>query len=153
MVWTGPLKNVKVQITGSTTKDLITDAEGRFALRSVNRNGQYTISFEKNENQVNGLNVFDLLSIQKHILAIDVFDHPWQSIAADATNNQEVTVGDILLLLKLILGKITYLPSSPSWRFDPPQLTLESLPPGPQEEIQTLGVKIGDVNGSSDPSQ
>jgi hypothetical protein len=99
------------------------------------------------------LNVFDLLDIQKHLLAKQIFPNHWQLIAADATNNGDVTVGDILVILKLILGKIAYMPSSDSWRFDPPSIQLHSLPPGQQEEMQIMGIKIGDVNGTADPGQ
>jgi len=132
---------------------MVTDDEGKFELAHVNRNGQYTFTPEKNVNQANGLNVFDLLDIQKHLLAKQIFANNWQLIAADATNNGAVTVGDILVILKLILGKIQYMPSSNAWRFDPPSIELDSLPPGQQEEMQIMGIKIGDVNGTSDPSQ
>lgn len=148
-----PVKNVKVLVSGSKEDEMITDAEGKFELAHVNRNGQYIFTPEKNVNQANGLNVFDLLDIQKHLLAKQIFAHNWQLIAADATNNGDVTVGDILVILKLILGKIQYMPSSNAWRFDPPSIELDSLPPGEQEEMQIMGIKIGDVNGTSDPSQ
>jgi hypothetical protein len=97
--------------------------------------------------------VFDLLAIQKHLLAKELFTADWQLIAADATNNGAVTVGDILIVLKLILGKIQFLPSSPAWRFSPSEIDLNALPPGPQNEVQIMGIKIGDVNASSDPAQ
>ncbi len=148
-----PVKNVKVIVTGSKEEEMITDADGKFNLAHVNRNGQYTFTPEKNINQGNGLNVFDLLDIQKHLLVKQVFTNNWQLIAADATNNGEVTVGDILLILKLILGKIQYYPSSNSWRFDPPQIQVDSLPPGEPNEVQIMGIKIGDVNGTADPGQ
>jgi len=148
-----PVKNVKVIVTGSKEEEMITDADGKFNLAQVNRNGQYTFTPEKNINQANGLNVFDLLDIQKHLLGKQIFIHSWQLIAADATNNGEVTVGDILLILKLILGKIQYYPSSNSWRFDPPSVQIDSLPPGEPSEVEIMGIKIGDVNGNSDPGQ
>ncbi|HEX5111657.1 MAG TPA: carboxypeptidase regulatory-like domain-containing protein [Saprospiraceae bacterium] len=148
-----PVKNVKIVVTGSKEEEMITDADGKFNLAQVNRNGQYTFTPEKNINQANGLNVFDLLDIQKHLLAKQIFPNSWQLIAADATNNGDITVGDILLILKLILGKIQYYPSSNSWRFDPPSVQIDSLPPGEPNEVQIMGIKIGDVNGNADPGQ
>jgi hypothetical protein len=148
-----PVRNVKIHVSGSTEEDMTTDADGKFQLLHVNRNAQYIFTPEKAANPANGLNVFDLLAIQKHLLAKELFTANWQLIAADATNNGEITVGDILLVLKLILGKIQYFPSSNAWRFDPAQVTLDSLPPGPQNEVQIMGIKIGDVNATSDPSQ
>ena len=64
-----------------------------------------------------------------------------------------VNVSDILILLKLILGKIQTLPSSPSWRFEPSQVIITSLPSGQPDEIQITGIKIGDVNGTADPKK
>jgi len=148
-----PVKNVKIHVTGDIQKDMTTDADGKFQVISVNRNAHYVFTPEKTVNPANGLNVFDLLAIQKHLLAKEIFSFNWQLIAADATNNGEVTVGDILVVLKLILGKIQYLPSSPAWRFNPAEVVLDSLPPGQQNEVQIMGIKIGDVNATSDPSQ
>ena len=126
---------------------------GKFDLLQINRSGNYIFTPEKSVNPANGLSAFDLLAIQKHLLSKELFTAGWQLVAADATNNGEVTVGDILLILKLILGKIQYFPSSSAWRFNPATIELDSLPPGPQNEVQIMGIKIGDVNASADPSQ
>ncbi|MEO6132780.1 MAG: carboxypeptidase regulatory-like domain-containing protein [Saprospiraceae bacterium] len=147
-----PVRNVTVTISGSTTQTLTTDDQGQFSLSGINRQGQYTITPSKDINQTNGINVLDLIAIQKHLLARDTFDFTWQYIAADATNNQLVSVGDIVLLLRMLLGKINHLPSSSSWRFDPPSLQLDSLPPGSQQ-VQFTGIKIGDLNSTANPSQ
>lgn len=148
-----PVKNVQVVISGSTTKTIVTDDLGQFSLSGINRKGHYTITPSKDINQTNGLNVLDLISIQKHLLAKDTFDMPWQFIAGDATNNNHVSVGDIVVLLRLLLGKISYLPSSPSWRFDPPVIELDNLPEGLPAQPQFMGIKIGDLNNSANPAQ
>lgn len=148
-----PVKNVMVKVTGSIDKSMVTAEDGTFELIGVNRNGQYTVTPEKKENPTNGLNALDLVAIQKHLLGKDTFDFNWQFIAADATNNNELSVGDIVVLLRLLLGKIQVLPSSPSWRFDPPQMTISALPQGESAEVQFMGIKIGDLNGTADPKK
>ena len=148
-----PLKNVEIEVTGSVHEILSTDNDGRFVLNAVSRSGEYIIKPAKNTVPANGVNVLDLVAIQKHLLSRDTFDFNWQLIAADATNNQSVNVGDIVLLLKLLLNKITYLPTSPSWRFDPPQTIINHFPPGENVDVHIKAVKIGDVNGSADPNQ
>ncbi len=147
-----PIMNVEIVVSGGIIDTITTDAEGHFALNAVSRNGSYVITPSKNLNPANGVNVLDLVRVQKHLLAKDEFDFPWQYIAADATNNIDVSVGDILLLLRLVLGKISYLPSSPSWRFLPPSLTVDSIPEGGPYEVQMMGIKIGDLNGTADPA-
>lgn len=148
-----PVKNVQIEVTGDVISHVTTDQEGRFVLNAISRNGQYHIVPSKNDNPLNGLNVLDLVRIQKHLLGRDDFDLPWQYIAADATNNQEVSVGDILLLLRLVLGKITQLPSSPSWRFEPASLDVTTFPATGPLEVEMKAIKIGDLNGTADPAQ
>ncbi len=131
----------------------MTNAEGQFVFNSINRNGSYQIVPSKNDHQTNGVSVLDLLVIQKHLLGKDTFAIEWKHIAADATNNQDVSVGDILVLLRLLLGKIAYLPSSRSWRFDPAAIQVDSIPQGNHLELQFQGIKIGDLNGTADPGQ
>ena len=148
-----PLRNTIIKVTGAVDRTITTGTDGVFEIAGVNRNGQYTITPEKSDNPTNGVNALDLIAIQKHLLGKDTFDFAWQFIAADATNNINLNVGDIIVLQRLLLGKIQALPSSPSWRFDPPQVIIDSLPPGPPEEIQITGIKIGDVNGTADPNK
>jgi hypothetical protein len=59
----------------------------------------------------------------------------------------------MLQITRLLLGKITVFTSSPSWRFDPPQLILSAMPPGEPARVNLTAIKIGDVNGTADPSQ
>ncbi len=146
-----PVRNVSIAINGSVSDTLITNAEGMVSFNDVNRNGPFQLVPSKNDNQTNGVNVLDLISIQKHLLAKDTFDFPWQFIAADATHNVSVSAGDILVLLRLLLGKITSLPSSPSWRFLPAQMEVGSIPSEGVVNVQFQAIKIGDLNGTSDP--
>lgn len=142
-----------IHVTGSVTQTITAGSNGEFTLSGVNRNGSYVFTPEKDINLKNGLNVIDLVLIQKHLLGKDTFDFEWQYIAADATNNLNVNVGDILSLSRLLLGKITYLPGSASWRFSPRQITVTDVPPGNPVEIEFTAIKVGDVNATADPDQ
>ena len=146
-----PVKNVLISITGSVNDTVFTNAEGEFLLPAASRNGQYHIVPVKDENQTNGVNVLDMVAIQKHLLGKDTFDLAWQHIAGDATNNNSVSAGDILVILRLLLGRISFLPSSPSWRFVPDHIDAHTIPPGGPLEVQFQAIKIGDVNGNADP--
>ncbi|HSF87914.1 MAG TPA: carboxypeptidase regulatory-like domain-containing protein, partial [Saprospiraceae bacterium] len=148
-----PVKNAVLKVTGSLTETITTSDDGTFQLLNVNRNGQYIITPEKNDFPTNGLNAIDLVAIQKHLLGKDTFDLPWQYVAADATNNTMLSVGDIVVLQRLLLGKIQNLPSSPSWRFEPPQVIIDPIPSGEPAEIDIMCIKIGDLNGTADPKK
>lgn len=148
-----PIKDVVVQVEGALETTMTTGTDGRFTLTGINRHGTYTLTPLKVINPSNGCNALDLVSMQKHLLAKDTFDFPWQHVAADPTNSNTITVGDIVMLQKLLLGKTQHFPTSPSWRFLPQTVTLQSLPPGVPVQVQITGIKIGDVNGTSDPGQ
>jgi len=75
------------------------------------------LSAEKDDNPLMGVSQLDLLTIQKHIDGIDLFDTPYQWVAADANNDKIVDTLDILECKKLILGIYTQLPDNSSWRF------------------------------------
>ncbi|MDO8368834.1 MAG: hypothetical protein Q7T20_18705, partial [Saprospiraceae bacterium] len=73
-----------------------------------------TPSFDGNP-LINGVTLFDLLLIQKHIDGIEPFNNPYQWIAADINRDQIVDTFDIRDCRKLILGIWDSLPDS--WRF------------------------------------
>lgn len=138
----------------------------------------YDIRLEaaKNTHPLNGVTTLDLVLITKHILGLEPLDSPYKIIAADANQDGLVTIFDVVVLRKLILGITTELPNGKSWRFidknhvfpDPTNPFLWSFP-----EFATLpasgdghalyfgnggwsflkGIKIGDVNFSADPTQ
>lgn len=124
----------------------------------------------KTANPLNGVTTADLAAIQRHILGLEPLDAPWKIVAADANLDGKVTLQDVVLLQKLLLGHIPELPHGQSWRFypkghvfqDPSNPFLPALPdaivtPNTADPAPTLfqftGVKIGDVNGTADPEQ
>lgn len=126
-----------------------------------------TLTPVKKTNPLNGVSTFDLVTIQRHILGVEPFDAPWKHVAADANLDGKVTLQDVVLLQKLILGLIPELPHGQSWRFYPKDHVFQDpanplLPVPPQAIVvpasteplptffQFTGVKIGDVTGNAD---
>jgi len=100
----------------------------------------------KNNNPLNGVSTFDLVLMNRQILGIEPFQHPWQFLAADANNSNSVSTIDIVEFRKLILGIYDTLPQAPSWVFSP---AMDSL--WPQQCSEFLAIKKGDVNANADP--
>jgi hypothetical protein len=146
-----PVRHATITVSGDESRTLTTGEDGAFRLENINRLGTYTLTPQKDDNPKNGLNVLDMVAIQKHLLGKDTLDHAWQYVAADATNNNAVAAGDILLILRLLIGKIDIFPTSPSWRFDPPVIELSELPQGGPNPVSFTAIKIGDVNHSANP--
>jgi len=126
----------------------------------------YSVTPSRNDNPLNGVTTLDVLLMQRHILGLDVLDSPYKIIAGDINSSESLTGIDIVELRKLILGHYTEFPDNTSWRFVDSDFVFGNPGnPWPFDEIRMIsplvmdesdedfiGIKIGDVNGSSDPS-
>jgi len=136
---------------------------GKYLLVVPEVDGQrYTIEPKRLDQPKNGVSTLDLVRIQKHLLGKELFDSPYQYIAADANNNEQVSAIDMIEIRKLILGIYVEYPNNDSWRFVDKQYQFANLQ-SPWSFIETIniqydgssvsgldfvGVKIGDVNNS-----
>ena len=125
----------------------------------------YRITPVKDDNPLNGVTTYDLVLIGKHYNDIVYLNSPYKIIAADADHNNVINEADSLELRKLILGIYSELPDNTSWRFVRadyvfPDPTDPFTPPFPEsavtgvltediENLDFIGVKVGDVNGSA----
>ena len=141
-----------------------TMSQGEFLFESVVTNQDYFLQGYKNDDPLNGVNTLDLILLQKHLLGIESLTTPYQMIAADADNNQRLSVIDLLQFRKLILGIDSKLPGNLSWRFGPQTQHLTMSNPWAfsealgieyfQEDILNAhftGIKIGDLNDDVQP--
>jgi hypothetical protein len=138
----------------------IADEDGRYSFTDLVPEVDYYVHGFDNTDFLNGVNTLDLIRLQKHLLGIQLFDAPYQFIAADANKSNSVSVIDLIELRKLILGIYTVLPRNTSWRFGIAEQDLEIGFPWVFKEtysieyldehltrVDFIGVKIGDLNG------
>lgn len=167
------VKNVAVTLSspGQVYPTYITGDDGFYSFQVQSINGEATISAARNDFHKNGISTLDLVKIQKHLLGIAPLDSPYQYIAADANNSQNVSAIDLIEIRKMILGLYNEFPSNQSWRFvpadyvfpDPYNPWLNMIYPYTFHETITItdlenpgnldfiGIKIGDVNGTAQP--
>lgn len=162
------MQNLKVKITGSASATVYTDTLGNYSFANIPVGGNYTITPERDSNDLNGVSTFDLVLISKHILGLELFDSPWKIIASDANKSNSVTTFDIVEIRKVILGINNTFPNNTSWRFfpaitafsNPSNPFMTSLPPesivisnlqGDYSGADFTAVKTGDVNNTVDP--
>ncbi len=160
-----PLQNVQIELGNSTMPMEMTNVEGEYAFPSLSYGADYEVVPYHNEDPMNGVSTLDLFLIQQHILGVNEFESPYYHIAADINKSGEVSGIDLIELRKLILGIYIEFPHNTSWRhvdvgFEFPELidpldvdfpenyNIQSL--NSDMEIDFVGVKIGDVNGSVD---
>lgn len=168
--WGDPISNIVVRLTdtGGSTTTVLTDTSGYYAFNNVAAGHNYTLTPERDSNDLNGVTTFDLVLISKHILGIQALDSPWKMIAADVNKSNSISTLDIVEARKVLLGINAAFPGNTSWRFFPEFVIFSNpnnpfsgaLPPN-NITINNLqadypnanfkGAKIGDVNNTADP--
>ena len=163
-----PMKGVEVDLDANLVEfpiTRITDSEGRYSFGGVPNNIDYTLSASFDDNYLNGVSTLDLVKIVRHLLGLQPFTNPYKIIAADVNGDYHLKVNDVVTLRKLILGIITEIPDSPSWRFIDadfefeddlnPFATLLSSNENPftiefkdfnPDGYDFIGIKVGDIN-------
>ncbi|MBX2893558.1 MAG: T9SS type A sorting domain-containing protein [Saprospiraceae bacterium] len=120
-----PIVSAPVEVRGALNfcngQNNLTDNQGRYKtepcvvsgppLRRVLPDRTYGAS-------LNGVSAFDLVLINKHILGIELFENPFQMIAADANNSGTITTFDIVAIRRVILGIDATYPAG-NWRYVP----------------------------------
>ena len=157
------VKDVEVNLAVAMPNEL-TDIEGLYAFPDMPMGGNYLVQPTKNTEHLNGVSTLDLILIQRHLLGLELLESPYQMIAADINNNGVINGLDLVELRKLILGVYTELPHNTSWRFiDAEYEFVDELNPWLEDfeedyeitsleadmEIDFIGVKVGDVNGTA----
>jgi hypothetical protein len=160
--------NVIVSVaTGSMQDTLVTDATGTFSF-NVLPGEDYSLNVYKNTNPLNGVTTFDGVLITRHILGIAPLDSPYKIIGADINRSNTVTTFDMVELRRVILGINQNFTNNTSWRFVPadfvfpnPLNPFQSAFPeiinlnnlqGSMANLYFIAIKIGDMNGSVDPT-
>jgi hypothetical protein len=147
----------------------LTEDDGHYMFdHALPLGSNYTLTPTKDDNPSNGVTTYDLVLLEKHILATELLDSPYKMIAADANRSGSITTFDVIELRKLILGIYTDLPNNTSWRFVdrdyvfpeptnpfasqfPENRTVQSIGDDHMAD-NFIGVKIGDVNNSVVPN-
>ncbi len=156
------VEEVKVELIG-TELAVMTDEAGIFAFPAMEMGGSYEVEPSKVDEAINGVTTSDLVLIQKHILGIEKFDSPYKILASDVNQSNDVSAADLIMIRKLILGRIDAWPNDKTWSFVPSDfIFLDASQPWstsiPEKyeihqlnssmELDFIGVKLGDVNES-----
>lgn len=164
-----PVNNIPVRLSAATLADTVyCDTLGLYTFPEVPVKDSCQLTPRYNDNWLNGVSTLDLALITRHILGLDTFTTPYQYIAADANRSGTVTTFDVVQLRKIILGIFDTMPGNTSWRFIPAAYTFPdpskpfshvfpeiiALDPaaGDSTGHNFIGIKIGDVNGSVNPT-
>ena len=163
------VKSVLVTLSGAESQVTTTDVNGNYAF-VVSTLGSYTVTPTKTTNKLNGLSSADVIAIQQHVTLINPINDPYKRIASDTYISNTINTLDASIINQALLGNPAALNHlNPSWKFVDASYTL-TLPPANQAvptgypqsisfvlsadvlNVDFIGIKRGDVNGTCDPS-
>ncbi len=162
------VENVMVSVMNDSLHPAMSKSDGHFTFPYLRVGRNYDLSPEKNDDFRNGVSTLDIIHLNRHILGVNPITSPYQLIAADINRSGTISTLDMIELRKLILNRITRFENNSSWRFIPkayafqdpanpfregfPEyLTVESFS-APKYNADFIGIKIGDLNRSAQPS-
>ena len=159
------INDLAIKLTGDSLGSVYTNAGGIYVFDSLFQGDHYELKAERDTNYLNGVSTFDIVLIGQHILGLKSLDSPYKIIAADVNNSRSISGSDIIMIRKLILGKIDKFPNNKSWRFvnnnytfsNPTNPLVEDIPQSIVIDSLTEDIldadframKIGDVNGNA----
>ena len=144
-----------------------TGEDGRFSFEGIPLGETYNLLFSREGDAMNGVSTLDLIRIRKHILGVGALDSPYKMVAADVNESGNISTLDIIKIQKVILGIRLQFEDTTSWRFLPEAFTFgdpadpfaDPLPASflitnfteDLTDLNFIGLKSGDVNGSAEP--
>lgn len=155
--WNEAMPNQKIYIGNDSTT---TNASGVYTFNYVPLNTPLLVEVQRTGNFDNGVEAVDMLLMRRSVLGISTL-RAEQVFAGDIDGSGEVDALDMLYSRRLLLGLTTSFPGT-SWRFFPASTIQNPSSPYNLFEVNFnaitfsfnfIGVKIGDLDGSADPSQ
>ncbi|HEY3386057.1 MAG TPA: T9SS type A sorting domain-containing protein, partial [Saprospiraceae bacterium] len=154
--------SISLNVPGHVFPTYVTTSNGQYSFTDLVIPSEFSVNAERNDAHRNGVSTLDLVKIQKHLLGIELLDSPYDLIAADANNSENISAIDLIELRKLILGIYVELPANKSWRFVDKNFQFGDVNnPWPfSESINMSGIshneldkdfiaiKVGDVNNT-----
>jgi hypothetical protein len=159
------INDVSVSVTGSVNYN--GNFNGAFNFNNIPLNGNYLVTPSKNDDHLGGITTKDIVMIQRHLLGLENLNTPYKIIAADANGDNDLSIGDVVDIRRLLLGYYSELPDMTSWRFVDADFTFSDPKypfddqfnedyaifdmPGNTFSVNFIGMKVGDVDNSVDP--
>ncbi|MFY7963598.1 MAG: T9SS type A sorting domain-containing protein [Chitinophagaceae bacterium] len=153
------IPSVSVRLSNGLIDSTLTNSLGRYSFNLIQQRN-YTVTPMKNNDQIkaSGVNVLDVLKMQSHILNSALLNSPYKIIAGDVNRDGVISVLDVIMVKRLILGYDTSF-SGRLWAFVDSAATFVTPTnpfPYPSSKSYTnittaqnnqsfIGVKLGDV--------
>jgi len=163
-----PGAQVMLQQYNNTLKTVQTDATGTYEITGLTSGCNFKLAASLDGTPAKtGINTLDALLVAAHLDTYMPLPTPYQLLAADVDKSGSLTQADVMSISKVLLGAQASFPDKPVWQFVPGSFTfpnpsqpwtgsVPSVTPTfcmsaamPLPAADFIGIKTGDVNGSS----
>ena len=145
---------------------ILTDLDGKYVFQNQAVDFNYRISPSRDFDIYNGLSTLDVIKIVQIIFGFADDLSPYDYIAADVNQDQNIDLTDAIDLVKILIGVRDQFENGKSWVFvDRNQIFIDENNPWPffdhidiinlsQDTFHNdfIGVKLGDISGNADPA-
>ena len=156
------LDSVAVSIAATGVRDTSLTLDGAYTSTTLPNELDYIIRPSKEDLPFLGVTTLDMLFIQRHILRLKRLSNPYKIIAADVSGNFSISIVDIIIMRRMILGTIDEWSEGVSWKFVDAEFEFfDPQVPWPFRSakeisnadisrcnIDFIAVKVGDVDNS-----
>ncbi|MDQ4123047.1 MAG: FG-GAP-like repeat-containing protein [Acidobacteriota bacterium] len=148
------VSGVLMSVAGASSMFATVDSLGRYQLRNLTQQGQYTVTPSKSSD-INGITSFDATLVLRYVAANGQGANALlanQQTAADADNSGTVTAFDATQILRFVAanGQTAATGQIGTWKFSPVSRTYSGVSSALSNENYEA-VLIGDVDGSWTP--
>lgn len=141
-----------------------TNSSGLFDMTKLRSGYDYSLRPFLDDHPLNGVSTRDIIILQQHLLGLKVLRDPFKLIAADVNASRSITIADLVVLKRVILGMDARFKDNTSWRFLPADYSFPNTqqpwsPSFPEllnfndlegrAEADFTGIKIGDLSGDA----
>lgn len=151
-----PVPGAQIHLSGNSVQTVISDASGHFEFPEVEAGFSYVLTANREGPHAQGISVSDLVLFNKYLVGSSGLPTLYSSIAADVNASGTLSIGDLILIRRILIGDISSFPNVPSWAMFRSGLPvtgaweinnlLDDL-----DNVQFVGVKMGDINHSVQP--
>lgn len=158
-----PLEDVEIRLLNTGFIATNTNSDGNYTFNNITDDEVEIEAFD-NDNIRQGVTNADVALIRRHYLQISELESDYKMIAGDVNRNGSITNSDVAIARRIYLQVIQdQIPNNTSWRFVPAanDISADPLDPNIQERIPLynpagvienvdfIGIKVGDVNNSA----
>jgi hypothetical protein len=140
-----PIEGVSIGLSGLKSQQVQTLIDGNFSFSNLD-DGSYVLTPSLGNSPSTGISTLDLIRLQKHILGIDPLRNPYSLLAGDVDNSGSISLRDLVLLRRLILGLDAQFSAVPAWRFVDASYVFKS-PLAPWKEAYPSSIRLNNLAG------